>query len=165
MTITSRFQLRYILPTGLLMIVITMVIFGSNIINSFGAYHGVKNCTSQEATSLLNDQALLILDVRQREEYEVSHLKGAVLADDVDFESLETDQRILVYCTVGFRSTELGTTLTNNGFSHIYNLDGGLIGWKNQGQPVYNQREQPTDSVHVYSGLFGFLLKNGLAVR
>lgn len=158
-------KLRYILPLSAVLTLTMVAVFSSDLINSFGAYHGLKNCSSEEVAELVDNEDFLILDVRQKKEYEVSHLKGALLADEVDFESLETDQRILVYCTVGFRSTELGTTLTNNGFSHIYNLDGGLIGWKNQGKPVYNLKEQPTDSVHVYSSLFGFLLKNGLAVK
>lgn len=161
----TRSRLRYTLPLVAVLALVTAAVFGSELINRFGAYHGVINLSSDEAMGLADSEGLLILDVRQREEYEVSHLKGAVLADDVNFESLRTDQPILVYCTVGFRSTELGTTLTHNGFSHIYNLDGGLITWKNQGKLVYNQSEQPTDSVHVYSGLFGLLLKNGLAVK
>lgn len=165
MTKRNRLKLKYLLPLVSVLVLVGVAVFGNRLISSFGAYHGVKNCTSQEVTGLVSDKNLLILDVRQREEYEVSHLKGAVLADDVDFESLETDQPILVYCTVGFRSTELGTTLTHNGFSHIYNLDGGLIGWKNQEKPVYNQKEQLTDSVHVYSSLFSVLLKKGLAVK
>ncbi|GAB5524563.1 MAG: hypothetical protein Roseis2KO_24350 [Roseivirga sp.] len=165
MTKKPGLKLKFILPLAAVLTLVAAVVFGNRLISSFGAYHGVKNCTSQDVTALVSDENLLILDVRQREEYEVSHLKGAVLADDVDFKRLETDQPILVYCTVGFRSTELGTTLTHNGFSHIYNLEGGLIGWKNQGKPVYNQKEQLTDSVHVYSSLFGVLLKKGLAVK
>lgn len=165
MTIKFRSRLKYFLPLAAVVVFIIITAFGSNLIGAFGAFHGVKNLSIQEAAELTDKEALLILDVRQREEFEVSHLKGAVLVDDIDFESLKTDQPILLYCTVGFRSTELGTTLTNKGFSHIYNLDGGLISWKNQGQPVYNLREQPTDSVHIYSGLFGFLLTDGQAVK
>lgn len=161
----ASLKLRYILPLSALLVLVMVAVFGRDLISGFGAYHGVKNCSTEEVATLVENEDFLILDVRQKKEYEVSHLKGAILAAEVDFESLKTDQRILVYCTVGFRSTELGTTLTNNGFSHIYNLDGGLISWKNQGKPVYNLKEQPTDSIHVYSSLFGFLLKNGLAVK
>lgn len=165
MTIKFRSRLKYFLPLVALLVVITIAAFASDLINGFGALHGVKNLSTRESIELTNKEALLIVDVRQREEFEVSHMRGAVLVEDIDFESLKTDQPILLYCTVGFRSTELGTTLTNKGFSHIYNLDGGLIRWKNKGQPVYNMQEQSTDSVHVYSGLFGFLLTDGLAVK
>jgi rhodanese-related sulfurtransferase len=165
MTKRPFLQLKFILPTLLFVAIVCAVIFGTEIVRSYGNYHGVKNISDKEFVSLAEQQDLLIVDVRQRKEFEVSHIRGAVLADDVNFEELPKTQGILLYCTIGYRSTELGTTLTNNGFSDIYNLDGGLISWKNEGNPVYNQKGELTDSVHVYSSLFQLLLKNGQAVK
>lgn len=156
---------KYMLLIGALIAVVALITFSTDIINGFGAFHGVKSLSSSQVSERIDNNEMLILDVRDREEFEVSHIKGALLVSDVDLESLQTDQPILVYCTVGYRSTELGTTLTKKGFSDIYNLDGGLIRWKNEGYEVYNMYEQPTDSIHVYSGVFGLLLTDGQAVK
>ena len=160
----SFFKRNHLIAIGILLAAV-LIIFSVDMVNGVGTFYGIDNLSSAEVSLKMEKEPLLILDVRDREEYEVSHLKGAQLAGDVDLESLQTDQPILVYCTVGLRSTELGATLTKKGFSHIYNLNGGLIRWKNNGYEVYNIHEQPTDSVHVYSGLFGLLLTDGHAVK
>jgi len=159
------FRPKYMLLLGALIGVIALITFRTDIISGIGAFYGVKNLNSAQVSERLDGNEFLILDVREREEFEVSHLKGAVLASEVDLEILRTDQPILVYCTVGYRSTELGATLTKKGFSDIYNLEGGLIRWKNEGFKVYNIHEQPTDSIHVYSDIFGLLLTDGQAVK
>ena len=159
----KRLKLRLIIPLVLAVLAIATLLMGNEILNAYGAWHGVKNLEPDQV-SMLRQENLLVLDVREPEEFAVSHLANASLAKDIDLTQLDPEQPILLYCTVGLRSTELGTTLTQQGFHNIYNLSGGLIRWKNQGKAVYNEFEQPTDSVHVYSGLFGLLLRNGLAV-
>ncbi|MHA7128941.1 rhodanese-like domain-containing protein [Algoriphagus namhaensis] len=108
---------------------------------------------------------LQILDTREREEFEVSHLQDAIWVGYSDFEeanltSLDKTKPILVYCTVGARSQEIGKKLQDQGFEKVYNLYGGIIHWVNEGLPVY-RNDEPTNQVHTYSRTWGIWLKEG----
>ena len=124
----------------------------------------VESLSVEQAALRMANGELMVIDTRTREEFEVSHLENAVLAEDLDFSQLSKNQEILVYCTVGLRSSELGATLNEKGFQHIYNLKSGIIKWKNDGLPVYNSNQNSTDSVHVYSPIFRYWLNHGHAI-
>lgn len=106
-----------------------------------------------------------VLDTREKEEYDVSHLKNAhwVGYDSFDLkklEGLDKEKPILVYCTVGARSQEIGEKLQKEGFTNVYNLYGGIIQWSNDGKPLFNENK-PTDKVHTYSRSWGIWLNKG----
>lgn len=83
---------------------------------------------------------VFILDVRAREEYYESHIMGSTLIPvqelDIRFKELPLDKKILVYCRTGVRSVTASEILVKNGFNQIYNMQGGIIGWKNAGYEV-----------------------------
>lgn len=106
-----------------------------------------------------------VLDTREKEEFEVSHLKDAVWVgyDTFSFNnvaSLDKNKPVLVYCTVGARSQEIGEKLSEAGFKEVYNLYGGLIEWANEEKPIYHGDSQ-TDKVHTYSRSWGIWLTKG----
>jgi rhodanese-related sulfurtransferase len=106
-----------------------------------------------------------VLDAREKEEFEVSHLPGAKWAgyetfDLKNLESLDKSKPVLIYCTVGARSQEIGKKLQNAGFSRVYNLYGGIIHWVNEGKPV-EKNGKPTQNVHTYSQSWGIWLNKG----
>ncbi|WP_068838968.1 rhodanese-like domain-containing protein [Pontibacter akesuensis] len=107
----------------------------------------------------------LLLDTRQLAEYKVSHLAGARFANYDTFEAtqlknLPKDHPIVVYCSVGYRSEQVGEKLRKAGFTNVQNLYGGIFGWVNQGYPVYDS-EGKTTKVHAYSRAWGVWLKKG----
>lgn len=115
-----------------------------------------------QITNLDNYQ---ILDAREKAEYEVSHLPDAkwVGYDTFDLKNvadLDKNQPVLVYCTVGARSQEIGKKLQSAGFTRVYNLYGGIIHWVNENQPVV-QNGKPTQKVHTYSKSWGIWLNKG----
>ena len=148
-----------------LVLAVLALAFNGPILAAFGAFSGVKTLEPGDLESLSTKADVLLVDVRELEEFEVSHLKGAVREQTIDWQKVDKERPIVLYCTIGFRSTEWGTTLAKQGFRNLYNLDGGIVRWKNENRTVFNQKNQPTDSVHVYSDLFGFLLREGLAVE
>jgi rhodanese-related sulfurtransferase len=106
-----------------------------------------------------------VLDAREKEEFEVSHLPGAKWAgyetfDLKNLESLDKSKPVLIYCTVGARSQEIGKKLQNAGFTRVYNLYGGIIHWVNEGKPV-EKNGKPTQNVHTYSQSWGIWLNKG----
>src|SRR5690606_29504975 len=106
-----------------------------------------------------------VLDTRQKEEFEVSHLKGAnwVGYDTFTLENvakLDKSKPVLVYCTVGARSQDIGKKLQEAGFTEVYNLYGGLIEWANEEKPIFHADSQ-TYKVHTYSQSWGIWLTKG----
>ena len=109
---------------------------------------------------------LLLFDVREPEEYAVSHLQDARPAASKDealkaLQGTPSDQRIVLYCSVGYRSSELAQFLMKKGFTEVYNLEGSIFAWANEGRPVYRGNEL-VKVVHPYDRIWGRLLKKSL---
>lgn len=112
----------------------------------------------------------LLLDVRKTEEFEVSHLDGAVnvnpsasaesLADTV-LEGVDKGRRIVTYCAVGMRSARLAQRLQEAGYTNVHNLNGSIFLWANEGKPLY-RGQSPVHTVHPFDRKWGKLLKREL---
>ncbi|MDH3709079.1 MAG: rhodanese-like domain-containing protein [Cyclobacteriaceae bacterium] len=112
---------------------------------------------------------LVVLDIRSAEEYQVSHIPGAQLIDYEEFTSqdvthLAREGKVVVYCSVGYRSERIGEKMQELGFKEVYNLYGGIFEWKNQGHQVIDPQGQPTDSVHTYNKNWSRWLEKGIKV-
>lgn len=125
--------------------------------------HTVPEISISDATQLLEDA--VFLDAREAAEYEVSHIENAQFVgyDEFDMDSvkdLPKDSKIIVYCSVGYRSEKISERLLQAGFQDVSNLYGGIFEWKNQDQKVVNENGV-TEKVHAYDRLWGFWLKEG----
>lgn len=114
---------------------------------------------------------LILLDTREKKEFEVSHIKNAKLVGYNHFNLKETEtlipdktSKIVVYCTVGVRSEDIAEKLKKAGYNHVFNLFGGIIEWKNKAHPVFNEQNKTTDSIHTYSQSWSKWLTNGIKV-
>lgn len=105
-------------------------------------------------------EEFVILDTRLPSEYEVSHLQGAQLVnyqapDWQAVEQLNKEQKILVYCSIGYRSERVGEELLERGFKQVYNLHGGIFEWVNEGKTVVNHQGQAVQLIHGYGPRWG----------
>lgn len=112
-----------------------------------------------------------ILDARELNEYQVSHLKDAIHVgyDNFQLETIATqipnkDQEIVVYCSLGIRSEVVANKLKKAGYTNVRNLYGGIFEWKNKNFNVVNATEKETDSIHVFSKSWSRWLKKGIKV-
>ncbi|WP_341482106.1 rhodanese-like domain-containing protein [Christiangramia crocea] len=111
------------------------------------------------------DSNVIILDAREQEEFEVSHIKGAhfIGYNEFDISRLNNypkNRKIVVYCSIGVRSAKIGDKLQNAGFKNVRNLYGGIFSWKNKGYEVMNSEGKQTEKVHAYSKHWSNWLKN-----
>lgn len=127
-------------------------------------FPGIPQLTTRRVARLLDSEPanVLLLDARSLAEYEVSHLQGAVRAETLSaaLDALSRfDQRstIVVYCSVGHRSSELGERLLARGVANVFNLEGSIFRWANEGRPVYRGAQRVYE-VHPYDEDWGRLL-------
>lgn len=118
------------------------------------------------ANELDDKGGYIMLDTRQDEEYQVSHIQHAEWVGYDQFDpalvnDLPRDTTIIVYCSIGYRSERIGEQLLQMGFTKVYNLYGGIFEWVNLGYPVYTPSEQPTNKVHAYNKKWGVWLEKG----
>lgn len=100
-------------------------------------YENVKNVNSEEAHKLISDNKdLIILDVRNKEDYDNGHIPGAKLVPVQVISTKLTqldkykDKPILVYCETGRKSPLAVNILSSNSFKNIYHLTHGISCWK-----------------------------------
>ena len=115
-----------------------------------------------------NDSSIIYLDAREKNEFDVSHIKNAQWIGYTDFnllrlKSIPKDSKIIVYCSVGYRSEKIAKKLEKKGFTNVSNLYGGIFEWKHQNQPVFNNQKE-TDSIHTYDKQWSKWLTNGIKV-
>jgi rhodanese-related sulfurtransferase len=130
-------------------------------------FPNVQWITTKELAQWLQDSVKpqpIILDARSQVEYAVSHLQQAqhidpIAPDLTQFREISLDTPIVVYCSVGYRSAGVAQQLTQAGFSHVYNLEGSLFQWANEGRPIFKE-DCPTQFVHPYNAIWGKLLKS-----
>jgi len=110
----------------------------------------------------------LFLDIREAEEFEVSHIKTAqrMNPDGSGIKSMkdDKDKLIIVYCSVGARSQTFGEDLKKAGFTNVYNLYGGLFNWANHQFPMIDSEGNKTTKIHGYSKDWGKWITQGTVV-
>ena len=109
---------------------------------------------------------VVLLDARERREFEVSHLRDAryVGFNDFSIESIKDISKsspIVVYCSIGVRSEKIGEKLLAAGYTNVRNCYGSIFEWVNQGNVVVDMDNKPTQKVHAYNKKWGVWVKKG----
>ncbi len=113
----------------------------------FGTAKDVTNFAGYIATNLLNDDyrqvrysqvrelvenGAFIIDVREKEEYELSHIHGAVNIPLSEIRErlgeIPTDRTLYVHCRSGQRSYNACLMLKKMGFKNVFNISAGFMG-------------------------------------
>jgi len=95
-----------------------------------------------ELKAHLNADDLVVVDVRERDAYEASHIPGArhlprgQLELRVNQAFPDPNVRIVTYCEVGKISTLAAATLKQMGFPNVMGLDAGIKTWIERGYPT-----------------------------
>jgi len=126
--------------------ILTMTLF---ILLSLSVYsQGIQfiNVDAKNFNSLISSQKGTLLDVRTTREFDNQHIKGALQLNfyEASFSKklllLPKNEPIYLYCTTGYRSQRAAQILVGNGYTQVYNLYRGIMGWNANSLPT--QRKQ-----------------------
>lgn len=82
-----------------------------------------------------------VIDVRTAEEFSSGHLNNAVNYDwnssqfEAQIKTLDKSKPVFVYCLSGGRSAAAASKMRADGFSEVYELEGGMMKWRNENLP------------------------------
>ena len=106
--------------------------------------------------------APLLLDTRSTEEFETSHLPGATRLDpgtsDAELSArIPKDRPVVLYCSAGYRASQMARRLHALGCANAVSLEGGIFQWANEGREMESRGALAT-AVHPVSRAFRRLL-------
>ena len=100
-----------------------------------------QTVSTAEATTMINRQNALVLDIRDKADFKAGHLVNAV---NIPYESLaqrmneldkERERPIVLVCKTGQTVSMAGKMLREKGFNAV-RMKGGMMEWNSQNLPV-----------------------------
>src|SRR6476646_4602207 len=100
----------------------------------------IREVTAAEAEQMLGAETRPVLvDVRERDEYEQGYIPGAVHIPRGNLESRierhvpDRSTPVIIYCATGNRSVYAAKTLSELGYEDVVSMAGGFAAWKQNG--------------------------------
>ena len=93
----------------------------------------------REVAEALRGGAIRLIDVRTEEEHAIAHIEGATLLTDQLAQQILTwpkDTPIVLHCHMGGRSMDAARYLTQQGFTNVKSMNGGIDAWSIEIDPV-----------------------------
>lgn len=103
---------------------------------------GGRSVTPQQLVDMVNREDAVVVDIRERKEFQDGHIVDALNIPNASLESrLDElkkfrDRPIVVACKMGQNAGAAGTLLRKQGFENVARLSGGMAEWRNQNLPV-----------------------------
>lgn len=94
----------------------------------------VIKISAQEAKTMMDEEEVIVVDVRTEEEFKEAHIEGAIrlTLDTIEEKAKEVlpakEAKYLVYCRSGNRSATASELLKTMGYENIYDF-GGIVDW------------------------------------
>lgn len=110
-------------------------------------------------TEIEQNPELIVLDIRESDEFEMMHIKGSLHVprgvlegacvwnydDTIPALAQARDQNIVVVCRSGNRSALAALTMQQMGFEHVRSLKLGIKGWNDNDLEMFNNQEHVVD--------------------
>ena len=103
------------------------------------------------------NQELVLVDVREKHEWNEGHIPGAVhvprgyLELQVEEAVPDKDKTVVLYCAGGVRSLMAGATLQQMGYKNVVSMAGGFGAWKGNGYSFVQPRTMSEAQAKRYS--------------
>ncbi|MFB9051465.1 thioredoxin domain-containing protein [Formosa undariae] len=143
-------QLKYIL--------ILTIILSANLVVSQDS--NTTFTVSQFANVMSEQPELVVIDVRTPEEFAGGHIEGAINYNwksenfGSQIANLDKSKEVLVYCLSGARSGKAAAAMRLEGFTKIYEMQGGLMKWRSGNWPeIVSKVADPGMSLEDFQAL------------
>ena len=129
--------MKYIQRVGLLSVLLAVIVS----CNSRG--QATTSLSTQEFEQHISAKNIQLLDVRTADEYRLGHIAHALQANWSNQEEflkrvahIDKSKPVYVYCAAGVRSKAAAQWMRSNGYTNVYELNGGYVKWKQDGKAV-----------------------------
>jgi rhodanese-related sulfurtransferase len=107
----------------------------------------IDNMTVTELKKKLDSgEELLLIDCREQAEWNEAHIENANFhplsqfqAEIEKLEGRDKETVIVCQCRSGKRSLQAATMLQGEGYENLFNLEGGILAWIDEGYPTLSQ--------------------------
>lgn len=128
---------------GLLALTLALSVLGTAC-SSDTITQSIELVSPATAAQVIEDDpaGLVVLDIRTLEEFNDARLADAIVvdfyADDfaAQLDTLDKNVPYVMYCRTGNRTSEAVKTMKKLGFVKVYEIDGGIVNWVEQGYPI-----------------------------
>src|SRR5881275_929549 len=103
----------------------------------------ITEISPQDAATKLNSgEAIIVVDVRDKDEWDEGHIPGAThmsrgtIELDIEEKVPERNAMVICHCGGGGRSALAAESLQKMGYKNVRSMAGGLKAWKAAGLPV-----------------------------
>jgi len=90
----------------------------------------------QEVKKMLDEKEVTVVDIRDENSYNERHIDNAQNVSDQNMEEFvknsDKNKTLLCYCYHGFSSQSAVEYFKEQGFSEVFNLDGGFEAWRTE---------------------------------
>lgn len=124
------------------------------------------NLSTQEFEQGITAQNSQLLDVRTADEYRSGHIAHSLQANwnnQQEFlqrvQHIDKSAPVYVYCAAGVRSRAAAQWMRSNGYTNVYELNGGFVKWKQDGKTVEGM---PVEKVISFDDYTNTVSKRGL---
>jgi rhodanese-related sulfurtransferase len=111
---------------------------------------------SELAKLMASKNEIVLLDAREKNEFAVSHISTAINIgyESIDFDhlikSIDKKKKVIIYCSVGYRSGKIADQFKKRGFD-VFNLYGGLFEWSNEKKQLVDSFGKTTNRIHTFN--------------
>lgn len=108
---------------------------------------GGRGISPAQATTLINREDAIVVDVRESAEYSAGHLLNArhIPLGELEKRLSELDKfkdkPVILNCQSGSRSASACGVLRKAGFNNVHNLEGGIAAWEQAGMPISRRKK------------------------
>jgi len=105
-------------------------------------FNNVPQLNVNDAVRLMNNDDVIVLDVRESSEYSAGHIRDSIhipigsLSKRLNELDKFKNKKVLAYCRSGNRSNTACRTLSKQGFENVNNMSGGVISWTAANLPL-----------------------------
>ncbi|MGK7935943.1 MAG: rhodanese-like domain-containing protein [Xenococcaceae cyanobacterium] len=126
----------------------------------------LKTIDSATLNNLLNQQKIILVDVREPGEHKREKIPGSTLVSlsNFDLNQIPTveGKQLVLHCQAGIRSAQAGQKLLSAGYSEVTHLQGGLNAWKACGYETQIDRNAPISIMRQVQIVAGSLVLAGV---